>query len=109
MSQIERQQKPPAANLAETVARGDPLQFAFQIEAGFSHRLQEIRLAYLLEDGKACGAHQRIAVERAALVAMFETGSLRRGQQSGDRHAAADAVAERPDIPLRARRSVLEK
>ena len=76
----------------------EPLQLAFQIETGISNRFQERRLADLVEHGEARSAHQGIAVEGAALVAMLEAGSLFRREQGGQRHAAADALAEGHDV-----------
>ena len=35
-AQIEREQEPPAADFAETMPRGYPLQLAFQIKTGLS-------------------------------------------------------------------------
>ena len=51
--------------------RGQFLQLALQKQARIRRGLQEFRLRDVFEHGQARGAHQRIAVEGAALVAMF--------------------------------------
>ena len=56
--------------------------------------------ADLFEHRKTRRAHQRIAVERAALIAMLEAGRMLGRQQGCERHAAADALAERHDVGL---------
>ena len=54
----------------------------------------------MFEHRKARRAHQRIAVEGAALVAMLEAGRIFGRQQCRERYAAADALAERHDVGL---------
>ena len=66
-------------------------------------------LADLLEHRKTRRAHQRIAVERAALVAVLEAGGLFGREQRRQRHAAADALAERHDVGLDAGMLVVEE
>ena len=63
----------------------------------------------LFEHRKPRGAHQRIAVEGAALVAMFEAGGVFGREQRRQRHAAADAFAERHDVGLDAGVLVVEQ
>src|SRR6516225_2235698 len=50
------------------------------------------------QNGKPCRAHQGIAAERAALVAVLEAGDRFRREQGGERNAAANALAERHDV-----------
>src|ERR1700726_1271534 len=109
MLQVERQQQSLAANLAEAMTRGHPLQLAFQIESGINDRSEKIRRTNRLQNRESGRAHQRIAVEGATLVAMFETGSRLSGQQRRQRHAAADALAEGHDIRLDLRMFVVKK
>ena len=52
---------------------------------------------------------KRIAVERAALVAVLEAGGLLGRQQRRQRHAAADTLAERHDVGLDLRVLVVEQ
>ena len=42
--------------------------------------------------------HQRIAVVSATLITWFETADFLTGEQRRQRHAAADALAERHDV-----------
>src|SRR6476661_1655237 len=100
MVEIQCQQKPIAPDLAETVSRGYPLQLAFQEQPCLSHRFEEISFPDAFENGEPGRTHQRIAVEGAALIAMFETGSRIGRKQCAERHAAADALAERHDVRL---------
>src|SRR5258706_8920869 len=80
MSQIERQQQSPATDFAKAMARGHPLQLALQIKAGINNGFEKIRIGHPLRNREPSRAHQRIAVERATLIAMFETGSGLRGE-----------------------------
>ena len=93
--QIEREQQAAAADFAEAMPRRQPLQFALQEQAGIGGRFQEVRLADLFEHGKAGRAHQRIAVEGAALVAMLEAGGVVRSR-------ARRPAARRRRCPCRA-------
>src|ERR1700682_5044648 len=89
--------------------RGQPLQLALQEQAGIDRRLQEFRRGNVIENREARGAHQWIAVERAALIAVFETRRMFGRQQCSERHAAADAFAERHDVGLDASVLVMEQ
>ncbi len=80
--------------------RGELLQLARKELAGVGGRLQKLRLADLFEYRQAGRAHQRVAVEGAALVAVLEAGRLFACEQHGERHAAADALAQRHDVGL---------
>src|SRR5260370_21747569 len=77
------------------MAGGHPLQFAFKIQTGIDNRSEKSRLANLLKNSESGRAHQWIAVERAPLAAMFETGSRSSCQQRGERHASPDALSPR--------------
>ena len=70
--EVEREQQAAAPDIAEPMPRRQPLQFTLEDQAGIDHRLQEIGLADLIEHDKSSGAHQGIAIERAALVAVIE-------------------------------------
>src|SRR5665647_3045091 len=89
--------------------RGYSLQFAFQIQAGINNRSKKFRVADLPKNGEPGRAHQRVAVERATLVAMFETGSRLGSQQRCQRHASADAFSQRHDVRLDSRMLVMEQ
>ena len=93
-----RRAEAPAADLAEAMPGGEFLQFALQEKPGVGRSFQKLRLADLPKHCESRCAHQRIAIESAALVAMFEAGSRFRRQQCRQRHAAADALAERHDV-----------
>src|SRR3954471_19051060 len=61
------------------------------------------------EHREPCRAHQRIAVEGAALVAVFEARRVLGREQGSQRHAAADALAERHDVGLDTGMFVMEQ
>src|SRR5215218_3212406 len=108
-SQIERKQQPSATNLAKTVTRRYPLQFAFQIRPELGDRFQEARLGNALQDGNSRRAHKRVAVERSTLIAVFEAGCSLRRQQRGQRNAAADPLSKCHDVRLYPDVFVMEK
>ena len=93
--EIERQQQTPAAHFAEAMPRRQFLQLAFQKQAGIRHRFQEFRLGDVFEHRKPRRAHQRIAVEGAALVAVLEARGMRRSR-------AGRPAARRRRCPCRA-------
>ena len=78
--------------------RGKFLQFALQKQAGIDRRFQEFALADPFEHHKPRRAHQRIAVKRAALIAVLEAGGFFRRKQRRQRHAAADPFSKRHDV-----------
>ena len=80
--------------------RGQLLQLTLEIKAGINGRFQEFALVDLFEHRKPHRTHQGIAVEGAALVAMFETGGFFRCKECCERYAAADAFSERHDVGL---------
>jgi hypothetical protein len=63
----------------------------------------------VVEHGESRRAHQRIAIKSAALVAMLETGRIFGRQERRQRHAAADAFAERHDVGFDAGMLVVEQ
>src|SRR4029077_18011643 len=89
--------------------RRKPLQLALQEQPGIKSRFHEFRFTDLLEDSKARRAHQRITIERAALVAVFKAGGALRRQQGRERDTAADALAEGHDVGLDPGVLVVEK
>src|SRR5450755_2712782 len=89
--------------------RGNPLQLARQKQPGLGHRFQKIRLPDTFKNGESGRTHQRVTVERAALIAMFETGCSFGRKQCSERHAAADALAERHYVRLDSRMLVMKE
>ena len=75
------------------MAGGYPLQLAFQIKAVIGDGFKKIRLADLLQDSQSRGAHERVAIECAALVAVFKAGRRARSHQRRQRNAAADSLS----------------
>lgn len=74
-----------------------------------AHALQEARRDELRDHRVPRRAHQRVAVVGAALVARLEHRDVGLRQQRRERHAAADALAERHDVRLDAGELVREQ
>ncbi|MNI48567.1 hypothetical protein D3C73_1031350 [compost metagenome] len=60
--------------------------------------VHEARGGQGIKHGHAHGGGQRVAVVRAALIAVREHAGVLAGQQCGQRHAAADALGQRHDV-----------
>ena len=79
---------------------GELLQAFGEIGTGVHDGLEEGRARHFLEHRQARGAHERIAVVRAALVPMLEAAHGGLGEQRRQRHACADALAQGHDVGL---------
>src|SRR6185312_9191712 len=107
--QIEREQQSAAANFAKAMPCRELLQLGFETLPGLGRGSQERRLGHLLQHGEADRAHQWIAVEGATLIAVLEAGGASGRKQGRERHAAADAFAQRHDVGRDARVLVMEE
>jgi len=91
--------RPRPANVAEAVSA--PKFAVTRFPETVPASTTDFRNAGLLTSARRprpARAHQWIAIKRAALVAMLEAGGRFRRQQGRQRHAAADALAERHDV-----------
>src|SRR6185312_14241601 len=107
--QVEREQQSAAANFAKAMPCRELLQLGFETLPGLGRGSQERRLGHLLQHGEADRAHQWIAVEGATLIAVLEAGGASGRKQGRERHAAADAFAQRHDVGRDARVLVMEE
>ena len=69
--------------------------------ARLCHAREEARLRDRLDHRATDGRHDRIAAERAALIAILEAADVAMGNQSRQRHAAAQPLGQGHDVGRR--------
>ncbi len=90
--------KPRPRTSPQPCRRDSRVQAVRQIVAGLRHAREEAGFRDLLDHRAADRRHQRIAAERAALVAILEAGDVAVGDQCCQRHAAAETLGQRHDV-----------
>ncbi|CAM2158588.1 conserved hypothetical protein [Paraburkholderia tropica] len=109
LAEHQRAQQTFAALALEAAFRRQFEQLFAQIFAARAHAFEEARRDQLRDHRVAGGRHHRIAVVGAALIAGFEHADVLFREQRRERHAAADALAERHDVRLDVRQFIGEQ
>ncbi|MCY1410795.1 hypothetical protein D9M71_261710 [compost metagenome] len=96
--QLQGPQQALSAHFALAIAAGQAAQAFAQVAAVVLHLGEEARLQHGIQHGQAGGTHQRIAVVAAFQFARLSAARRTPGQQSGQRHATAKALAQSDDV-----------